>query len=226
MIEVENLNTLSDIIENEIHATHSISDETYRKIQDVVEATDAKLPLNVRDSHVKLILSLNPLSFKMFQYLIATMENVIPEARRKVIKHVANVVLAKSFKYFPNNTDIYIAYSLRRIIDDRERFIQECMEDKVINVENKSQQARNFSGWLLMLFVLVVITAIVAVMRRMYINKDIVDERKKRGRLAGINYIVPSIEVTKAELKKKLKSVKKQAKELKAIIKNKTSDLL
>lgn len=226
MIDSNLLNNLTDIIENEIHATHSISDDTYRSIQDVVISVGANRPLNVRDSRLSLVASLNPLSFKMFQYAIATLEDVVPEVDRKVIKHIANVILAKAFKFFPNNTAIFIAYAMRRIIDDREGFIHECMEDKVINVENKGTEARNYSGWIVLLFVLVVITAITAVMRRMYINKDIVDERKEYNKNAGINYRSFK-RVSKEQIDKLIKGAKKGIKELKAMkaeIKNKHQD--
>ena len=216
MIDSEVLNKLTDDIEIEIHATHSISDSTYMQLQDVISTVGADVTINVRDSRLALIASLNPLSFKMFQYMIATMEEVMPEIDQHVIKHVANVVLAKAFKFFPNNTAIYIAYAMRRVVDDRDMFVHECMKDKIINVENKSTQSRNYGGWLLMIFVLVVITAVVAVMRRMYINKDIVDERKEYNKNAGINYKVIK-DISKEKINKLVKEAKKGLKGLKAL---------
>lgn len=185
------LDNLSLLIENEIHATHSISDETYAKIINVIDSVnDIHKPINCRDSRLKLILSLNPLSFKMFQYAVATMEQVLPEPKEKVINHISNVVLTKAFKYFPNNTEIYVAYAMRRIIDDRDKFIKECMEDKVINAENKSTWVGNYLSWLMFILILAVVINTLASLRRRVATEDEREELRQEGLNKGVNYKV------------------------------------
>ena len=102
------LNQLSMLIENEIHATHSITESTFMKIKQAVESVpNINEPFNIRDKHINSVMELNPLAFKLFQYLVATMEKVIPEAKDKTIYHISNVVLIKAFKFFPNNVSIW-----------------------------------------------------------------------------------------------------------------------
>ena len=218
------LNKLSEDIENEIHATHSIEDGTYRKIQEVIDSiSDINKPLNIRDSKMKLILSLNPLSFKLFQYLIATMEKVLPEPREKVIHHISNVVLTKAFKYLPNNTEIYIAYAIRQVIDNRPEFVVECMKDKVINVDNHSTTAGNWFAYIMLIFIIGVIVNFAS---SIYQMKNETKERNKRIKLEnkqGINYKVK--EATNEAIaftKKQYKELKKQLKEMKKEIKCKS----
>ena len=220
------LNDLSLLIENEIHATHSISDETYQKILDVInEVEHIHEPLNVRDSRLKLVLSLNPLSFKMFQYIVAAMEKVIPEPKEKVIEHVSNAIIVKAFKYFPKNTDVYMAYVMRKIIDDRDGFLKECMEDKVINVDNKSTFTGNYLAWIMFIFIVIVFVNAGAKMYRRIVTYDerekIRNEKLNEGIEQNINNINgepntgSDTKSVKHELRSKIKELKKELKKLK-----------
>ena len=148
----EELDKLSFKIENEIHTQHAITDRLFDEIKAVVESNpDILKPFNIRDSRIKSVTELNPLSFKMFQYLVAVLDEVFPEVRSKFTQHIGNVVLIKAFKFFPDNTEIFIAYAIRRILDDREGFIKECYEDKVMNVTNKSTIAGNLLSYLMIM---------------------------------------------------------------------------
>ena len=216
------LNQVSELIENEIHATHSISDPLYEKIREVVEnIPDINEPLNIRDSRLKLLLSLDPLSFKMFQYLIAAMEKVIPEPRDNVIKHIANVVLVKAFKYFPDHTEIYIAYALRKMLNDRDSFIHDCMKDKINNIDNHSTTAGNmFYYIMLIVFVGFIISVIISIKKTKqdikYGNK--LERQQKR---QGIYYTNNEKSSNyKEKIKKQYKAIKSYLKELKKNIKS------
>ena len=151
----EELDKLSSLIENEIHATHSISERLWQMIKSTVESVpNIRRPLTTSDKYVRSVMELNPLSFKLFQYMVSTLEFVLPEATNKTTYHISNVVLIKAFKYFPNNTEIYIAYAIRRILNDRDAFICECFEDKALNTINKSTLAGNLLAWLMMILLI------------------------------------------------------------------------
>ena len=97
----EELNNLSQLIENEIHATHSISDKTYSKINDILNSIpNIHKPIRVVKMDPQLMTKLSPLAFKLFQYLLATLDNVIPEAKNSTIQHISNIVLYKSLYYY------------------------------------------------------------------------------------------------------------------------------
>lgn len=157
----EELNNLSQLIENEIHATHSISDKTYSKINDILNSIpNIHRPISVAKMDPQLMMKLSPLSFKLFQYLLANLDNVIPEAKDSTIQHISNIVLYKSLYYFPSNPEIFISYAIRRIIDDRDEFIKECHEDQIIEIENKSTLIGNMISYLSIILVFIVFISI------------------------------------------------------------------
>ena len=158
----EELNIISQLIENEIHATHSISDKTYLKINDILNTIpNIHRPIQVAKIDPLLITKLSPLAFKLFQYLLATLDSVIPEAKNSTIQHVSNIVLYKSLYYFPSNPEIYISYAIRRIIDDRDEFIKECHKDQIIEIENKSTLLGNMISYFSVILVFVVFISII-----------------------------------------------------------------
>lgn len=158
----EELNNVSQLIENEIHATHSISDKTYSKINDVLNSIpNIHKPIRVVKMDPQLITKLSPLAFKLFQYLLATLDNVIPEAKNSTIQHVSNIVLYKSLYYLPSNPEIYISYAIRRMIDDRDEFIKECHKDQIIEIENKSTLFGNMISYFSVILVFVVFISII-----------------------------------------------------------------
>ena len=157
----EELNNLSQLIENEIHATHSISDKTYSKINDVLNSIpNIHKPIRVVKMDPQLITKLSPLAFKLFQYLLATLDDVIPEAKNSTIQHVSNIVLYKSLYYLPSNPEIYISYAIRRMIDDRDEFIKECHKDQIIEIENKSTLFGNMISYFSVILVFIVFISI------------------------------------------------------------------
>lgn len=161
MSEDISLKELSELIENEIHATHSLSDSTYLMIKSKVESIeDINKPFNVRDKQIDNVMLLNPLAFKLFQFMVSTLDYVLPEANNKVIKHISNVILTKSFKFFPEYPEVFIAYAIRRIINDRNKFIHECMDDKVMNVNNKSTIVGNYIAFVFLLLIIGYIVSI------------------------------------------------------------------
>ena len=196
---------LSQMIENEIHSTHSISDKLWQQLKTTVESVEnINEPHNVRDKQLKSVMELNPLSFKLFQYLVSMLDYVIPEARNKVIYHVSNTILIKAFKYFPNNTEIYLAYAIRRLLNDRDSFIKSCMKDKEINAINKGTKAGNLVSYLLVVLIIGVIVSIVL---------KLADERiNNKNKLIKLNkYDDYDMEAYK-EYKKNLKKYKKTLK--------------
>ena len=173
MTSLVDLDSLSALIENETHATHAINGQLWLKIKSTVESVPhIKEPLNVRDKRITSVLNLNPFSFKLFQYFVATLENVLPEATTKTIYHVSQVVLIKSFKYFPNNTEIFIAYAIRRILNDRDAFLRECFDDKILNAKNKSTLAGNVLGWLMLVLLVGVIVSVSITIKKQMMNND------------------------------------------------------
>lgn len=171
----EELNKLSSLIENEIHATHSISDKLWSMIRSVVDSVpNIHHPINISDKYTHSVMSLNPLSFKLFQFMVSTLDNVLPEASNKTVYHVSNVVLIKAFIYFPNNTEIFIAYAIRRILNDRDEFIKECFDDKMLCCTNKSTLAGNLLAWLILVAVVAALVVIYAGMERKKTINDII----------------------------------------------------
>lgn len=157
----ENLNELSKLIENEIHSTHSISDKLWSRIRQTVESVPHILEAwDIRDKQLKSVMNLNAVSFKLFQYLVAALDSVFPEAKDRTIYHVSNVMLTKAFKFFPDNTEIFLAYCVRRVLNDRDEFIKQCFKDKIINVENKSTVAGNLLAWLMLLVIIAFIIVV------------------------------------------------------------------
>lgn len=196
----EELNKLSYLIENEIHATHSISDKLWSMIKSTVEANPfIKRPLTTSDKYMCSVMDLNPLSFKMFQYMVSMLDHVLPEATNETTYHVSNVVLTKAFKYFPNNTEIFIAYAIRRILNDRDEFVKECFDDKILNCANKSTLAGNLLAWLM---VVVVVAALVLMYAGM--------ERRKR--INAVFYNPYNGNTLEKQRKKQLKREMKQLK--------------
>lgn len=157
----ENLNELSKLIENEIHSTHSISDKLWGRIRQTVESVPHILEAwDIRDKQLKSVMNLNAVSFKLFQYLVAALDSVFPEAKDRTIYHVSNVMLTKAFKFFPNNTEIFLTYCVRRVLNDRDEFIKQCFNDKIINVTNKSTVAGNLLAWLMLLVIIAFIIVV------------------------------------------------------------------
>ena len=191
-----NNKTLSNLIENEIHATHSISDALYSNIKNVVESIpDINKPFDIRDKQLTSAMTLNPLAFKLFQYFVATLDHVIPESQNNVIRHLSNVVLIKAYKFFPDYPEIFITYAIRRIINDRDEFINECMTDKIKNVENKSTKAGNLLAFLMFVLILGVIVSCINSIH----NK--------------LNNSVANVKQIKKQFKHELKEVKKKLKQ-------------
>ena len=99
------------------------------------------------------------------------LDYVLPEATNRTTYHVSNVVLTKAFKYFPSNTEIFIAYAIRRILNDRDEFVKECFDDKILNCVNKSTLAGNLLAWLLVVVIVAAFVFMYAGMeRRKHIN--------------------------------------------------------
>ena len=166
----EELDKLSALIENEIHATHSISDKLWQMIKNVVESIPTiHEPLTIMKNQA---VDLSPFAFKLFQYMISSLKSVLPEATDKTTQHVSNVVLIKAFKYFPNNIEIYIAYAIHRILDDRDKFIKECFEDKLIKTFNTSTIAGNLLAcWMMIALISAIVFIYVSMKRRKTINE-------------------------------------------------------
>ena len=131
-----NLDNLSENIEREIHVLHDISHETYKRIIEAVN--DNKSigdPINIHDSKIILISKLKPFSYKLIQFLIARLNDV----SEKTLHHIISVVLVKAFKFFPNNTDIYLMFCIKRIDKDKDEFVKECLRDVVNRMDNEKK---------------------------------------------------------------------------------------
>ena len=207
------LKKLSGLIENEIHGTHSISESTYQEIKSVVESVpNINEPFDIRDNQLVSVMTLNPLAFKLFQYFVATLDHVIPEAKDKVIHHISNIVLIKAYKFFPNYPEIFITYAIRRIINNRNEFLHECMIDKIMNVNNKSTKAGNYLAFLMFVLIVGVIVSIMnkssEQLQTININKyDKYDNDKQL--LANL----PGSKQFKKQFKHELKEVKNKLKQ-------------
>ena len=208
--ETKELNDLSLLIENEIHSTHSISDGAYMKIKQVVEAVEhINEPFDVRDRRVKSVMNLNPLAFKLFQYFVSALDNVLPETRSKVLYHASNVVLIKAFKFFPQYPEIFIAYAIRRIINDRDDFLKECMCDKAVNADNKSTRSGNMLAFIMFVLIIAVIITVIGSMQK----KKLINAIKTSHKYDNDRYFLGSVgKHDKKELKKQFKEELKEFK--------------
>ena len=121
-----NLDDLSNTIEREVHVLHDISHETYERIINVINEEEfLKTPVEADDSKTFLISKLKPFSYKLLQYLIARLDNVSNDT----LQHILSIVLINAFKTFPDNTDIYLMYCIKRVDKDKDKFIQDCLKD-------------------------------------------------------------------------------------------------
>lgn len=133
---MNNLDDLSKTIEREVHVIHDISHETYERITNIVSDNDSiKNPINIYDSKTILISKLKPFSYKLLQYIIARLNNV----SEKTLHHVLSVVLVKAFKFFPENTDIYLMFCIKSIDADKDKFIKECLKDIVNRMDDEKK---------------------------------------------------------------------------------------
>ena len=163
-----NLDELSKTIEREVHVIHDISHETYGRITNVINDNDSiKNPINIHDSKTILISKLKPFSYKLLQYIIARLNNV----SEKTLHHVLSVVLVKAFKFFPENTDIYLMFCIKSIDADKDKFIKECLKDIVNRMDDEKKIYLNM--------LLCFISFIVIIAGLCFISK-LNEKRKKR----------------------------------------------
>lgn len=133
---MNNLDDLSKTIEREVHILHDISHETYERITNVVNDNESiKDPVNIRDSKTIIISKLKPFSYKLLQFIIARLDNV----SKKTLHHIISVVLVKAFKFFPDNTDIYLMFCIKSLDADKDKFIKECLKDIVNRMDDEKK---------------------------------------------------------------------------------------
>lgn len=133
---MNNLDDLSKTIEREVHILHDISHETYERITNIVNDNESiKDPVNIRDSKTIIISKLKPFSYKLMQFIIARLSNV----SEKTLHHIISVVLVKAFKFFPDNTDIYLMFCIKSLDADKDKFIKECLKDIVNRMDDEKK---------------------------------------------------------------------------------------
>ena len=130
------LDDLSKTIEIEVHVIHDISNETFKRINDIINDTDSiKNPIDITDSKTILIPKLKPFSYKLLHHIIARLDNVT----EKTLRHILSVILVKAFKFFPENTDIYLMYCIKTIDNDKDKFVKDCLKDVFNRMNNEKK---------------------------------------------------------------------------------------
>ena len=147
---MNDLDLLSKNIEIEIHVLHDITPETYRQLSTIVESNENfNKSIEINDSNIISTSKLKPFSYKLLQYILERLENVDD----KKIHHIIRVILTKAFMMFPNNTDIFIAYCVKKLDEDKDKFIEECLDDVI----RKMDRAKKLSTTILFCIITVIV---------------------------------------------------------------------
>ena len=146
-----NLDELSKTIEIEVHVLHDLKHETYSRLKDVIDM-DPSIhdTIQVNDFDEDLVTKLNGYSYKLLYYLVMRLNDVSDDN----VRHIVSVVLLKGFKYFPNNVDLYLAYCIKQIDEDKDKFVKSCLKDVIHKIDNERKIYLNI---LLAMIVLIVI---------------------------------------------------------------------
>lgn len=168
------LNSISHKIETEFHALHgTVSSQTYATITNLVENNDLfNKVVEVNEDKTTLLSHLNPFSQKLFQIILNKLSNV----NEDMLEHVICVMLVRGFTMFPRNGEIYLIYCIKKIDEDKNKFVNSCLTD----ITKRMDDVKNMLMKILIYFVVVVM-----VVAGMYLIKESFDVDRRKGMING-----------------------------------------